>query len=299
MSPMSSSKKSKILFDTVVIVGMGQIGASIGMNLVSMGLARDVVGVGRDPKNLKLALKKKGLHRAVQAGGLDSLLRNLTGESLIILATPVAVIRGYLSKIKKINARPLVVDVGSTKSKIMAEAERCGVHFVGAHPIAGTEKGGAAGADRDLFRGKVCLLTPSRRASRADVKRVEGLWRRLGARVESMTAWDHDRLFAAVSHLPHVLAFTLTTMIEGGSLFSKSLRAHLLPGLGSLKSATRVAASPVEMWVEIFNENKNEILGALKSYQAELRKFSKLFRDETALRRYLARAQKTRQSYPL
>jgi prephenate dehydrogenase len=277
------------MFRKAIIIGVGQIGASLGMNLVARRLAKEVVGVGRDPKNLREAIRRKAVHRV----GATSYGRELSlqgGDDLIVLATPVRTIRDLLNTMPK---GPLILDVGSTKSAIVAEAGRRRLRFVGCHPIAGTEVPGARGAEKDLFRGKVCVLTPTKETSKKDLSLARRLWERLGSAVILMDPKAHDRLLARVSHLPHVLAY---------ALMAREVRAPrgLFAGLGSFRSATRVAASEPAMWRDILLENRDSVLPALEGFLRDVKALKGLIarRDAAGLGRYLARSQARRLKLP-
>jgi prephenate dehydrogenase len=276
------------MFRKVVIVGVGQIGASLGNGDHRRKLAKEVVGVGRDPKNLKVAIRKRAIHRV---GAIHELPLQDTND-LIILATPVRTIRELLKKMPK---GPLIIDVGSTKTAIVSEAKKRKLRFIGCHPIAGTETPGAAGAEKDLFRRRVCVVTPSKGTSPKDSTAVEKLWKRLGATVVRMAPEAHDRALAAFSHLPHVIAYSLIAQSPVASV-----PRSLFAGLGSFRSTTRVAASSPEMWRDIFLENRQAVLAAVDRQARECAALKKLIakRDAAGLLRYLSRAQAKRRSIP-
>lgn len=272
------------LFDKVVIIGVGLIGASLGMNLVHHRLAREVIGVGRSRRNLNEAFRRKAINRAVVSSQALPVLKRLGRNDLVVLAAPVETILDYL---KALPRRPLVIDVGSTKGSIIKIALRRKLRFIGSHPIAGTEKGGAAAGERDLFRGRVWIVTPGRNSSPKDLRKLSGLIRRVGSKPVTMDPIRHDRLFAAISHLPHAAAFTLVASIP-----------RILPtvregqfGFGSLRDMTRVAASPPEVWRDIFLQNKTFLLRAITAYQKELSRLVKLIIKGRGLLKYLQTAQ--------
>ncbi|HEX5035861.1 MAG TPA: prephenate dehydrogenase [bacterium] len=276
------------MFRKVVIVGVGQIGASLGMNLIARKMARDVVGIGRDPENLRVAMRKRAIHRV---GSIREL--PLQGpDDLIILAAPVRTIRDLLKKMPK---GPLIIDVGSTKAAIVSEAKKRSLRFIGCHPIAGTERPGAAGAEKDLFRGRVCVVTPSKGTSPKDAAAVAKLWKRLGSSVLRMAPEAHDRALAAFSHLPHVIAYSLIAQSPVASV-----PRSLFAGLGSFRSTTRVAASEPTMWRDIFLENRKAVLAAVGRQAREFAALKKLIAkgDADGLLRYLSRAQAKRRSIP-
>jgi prephenate dehydrogenase len=295
-----------VLFDKVVIVGVGLIGSSIGMNLVRKRMAGEVIGVGRDRANLNEAIRRRAIHRAVGAKDAVSLLAKLSENDLVILATPVRGIIHYLRRIAKVQKRakegpppnlpPLIIDVGSTKSSVAKAATRHRVRFVGVHPIAGTEKSGAAAGELHLFEGKKCLLTPTRFCRKGDLRKVRRLWSELGSETIEMDPERHDRLLAAVSHLPHTIAFSLVSTVT--DLVSR--QEDLKFALGGLKGTTRVAASPPEMWHDIFLENRTFLLRAMDRYLRELRKLRSyiLKKDSPKILDYLRKAQEMRLRFP-
>lgn len=275
------------LFNKVVLIGVGQIGSSIGLNLIKRRLAREVIGVGRSVKNLKEAVHLRAIHRYRIGPPSD-----LSKDDLVILATPV---RAIVQTLKTLSTKPLVIDVGSTKLSIIREASRRRLRFVGSHPIAGTERGGARAADSDLFRGKKCILTPTPFSSPGDRKKIESLWRGLGSEVVWMDAKRHDRLLAAVSHLPHAVAYSLVAAVD--RLISIPRETKF--ALGGLKDTTRIAQSPPEMWHDIFLENKENVLLCLKRFKAELARLESFIRrdDSPRLMAQLKRSQAIRNKF--
>lgn len=277
------------LFNRVIIIGVGLIGSSIGMNLVRKRLAREVVGVGRNPANLREAIRRRAIHRFVRAQQRAPLLENLSEDDLVILAVPVKEIIRHLGLLTR---KPLVMDVGSTKRSIVRAATRRKIRFVGSHPIAGTEKKGAAAGEIDLFRERICLLTPTPYCRPGDLVRLRRLWRALGAQVALMEAGRHDRLLAAVSHLPHAAAYSLVQTVSHLASVPEEVRF----ALGGLKGTTRIAASPPEMWNDIFLENRDFLLRALDRYRRDLGRLRSFIqkRNSRALYRFLREAQKVR-----
>jgi prephenate dehydrogenase len=257
------------------------------MNLVAKRLAQEVVGVGRDPKNLLEAVRRRAIDRA---GALQELCLLKDGD-LVVLATPVRTIRDLLGKMPR---GPLIVDVGSTKSAILAEASRRRLRFVGCHPIAGTEVPGAAGAQKNLFRGKVCIVTPVSGTRGEDLSRARRLWKHLGSTVILMSPKAHDRLLARFSHLPHVLAYALMATPVADK------PRGIFAGLGSFRSATRVAGSEPAMWRDILLENRDNVLPVLDGFTRNLEILKGLLtrRDAAGLHRYLLRARARRLKIP-
>ncbi|MBX3027467.1 prephenate dehydrogenase/arogenate dehydrogenase family protein [bacterium] len=247
-------------FERAAIVGVGLIGGSLALAARAAGLIGEVVGIGRGEANLAVARAR---------GICDRTLRDPAGlgpVDLVVLAVPVrstaAVARSLLPHLRP---GTLVTDVGSVKGEVVAQCEAvlpADRPFVGGHPIAGSERAGAAAADAALFRGAPCILTPSPRTDAAALARVRGLWEGVGARVQTMTPAAHDRALAWVSHLPHVVAYALV-----GALAAADGGMAAFAG-GSWRDATRVAASPAELWRDILLANAEAVLAATDAFSA-------------------------------
>lgn len=283
------------MFNRVLIIGVGLIGSSIGMNLIRKKMAREVIGVGRNRVNLKEAIRRRAIHRSVQVQEVQSLLKEFTDKDLIILAVPVREILHYITLLSRLKKAPLVIDVGSTKLSIVKAARKKSLRFIGCHPIAGTEKSGAGAGEMGLFRGRQCILTPFGN-SRDDIAKIRKFWSGLGSEVTLMDAGRHDRLLAVVSHLPHTAAYSLMRAV--GKLISK--REVFQFAFGGLRGTTRVAASSPEMWRDIFLENRGQILPALGCYIKELEALRDSIsrRDSGRIHQFLKRAREDRLKFP-
>ncbi|MDH5578889.1 MAG: prephenate dehydrogenase/arogenate dehydrogenase family protein, partial [Betaproteobacteria bacterium] len=230
-------------FPKVAVVGVGLIGGSFALALKAAKACRQVVGVGRSAANLELA-RQKGIVDAIGAGVEDA--------DLILIATPVAQYARVLSALApQIKPSALVTDAGSTKRDVVAAARAALgkkiAQFVPAHPIAGAEKSGAGAAAAELFRGKRVVLTPLPENADATVQAVEEAWRACGARVGRMSPEEHDAVFAAVSHLPHLLAYALVHEVA-----ARDNSAQLFGyAAGGFRDFTRIASSHPEMWRDI------------------------------------------------
>ncbi len=266
-----------MLFERVAIIGVGLIGGSLSLAARAAGLVGEVVGLGRGEANLATALERGVIDRATRevaaVGPVD----------LVVLAVPVRT-TAAMARALVPHMRPGTVftDVGSVKGEIVAAVE--GVlppdrPFVGGHPIAGSERAGAAAADADLFRGARCVLTPTPRTEPAALSRVAELWRGVGARVEEMSPADHDRALAWTSHLVHVLAYALARAIVDDD------PGHFRLAGPSLRDATRVVASAPELWQDIFLANRAAVTEVIGSFAAELERLRLAIEtgDETGL----------------
>ncbi|MDE2027631.1 MAG: prephenate dehydrogenase [Candidatus Omnitrophica bacterium] len=243
----------KELFRRVAIVGVGFMGASLGLAVKKKGLAREVIGVGRHEAALKQA-KDLG---AIDEWTLD-FTKGIIGADLIILATPVNTILDFIEILGKQHRRNCIItDLGSTKSTIVERAEKVLHHsvlFVGSHPLVGSEKKGPAHANAQLYEGGVCVMTPTDKTNRLAREKIRQFWVQLGSNVKLMKPQEHDEVLAYISHLPHLLAFALMKAMPDNFL-------EYAPQ--GLKDTTRVAASDPDMWRDIALTNHKPILKAL------------------------------------
>jgi len=279
-------------FASVAVIGVGLIGGSFALALKAAKLAGSVIGVGRSAANLKLALEQ-GVIDAIGAHAAEA----AKDADLVLVAAPVAQFADIFSAIAPaLKAGALVTDAGSTKRDVIAAA-RAGLgaklgQFVPAHPIAGAERNGAAAASAELFRGRRVVLAPLAENSPAAVQAVEGAWAACGARVGRMSAEEHDAVFAAVSHLPHLLAYALVHEVAG-----RGNSAQLFGyAAGGFRDFTRIASSHPEMWRDICVANRDALLAELERFQAKLEALRPLVAqgDGAALERLFAEARAAR-----
>jgi prephenate dehydrogenase len=245
-------------FNKVAIIGVGLIGGSIGLAIRKRKAARQVVGVFRRSSTLRKALR----HKAVDKATMD-IAEGVKGADLIIIGSPVHSIPALAWEAARA-AKPgaIITDVGSTKAWIVARMEKLlknsPVSFVGSHPMAGSEKTGVEFARADLLEGSPCIVTRTDRTERKALAKVAGFWKSLGAKVDVMAPAEHDRAVSLISHLPHIVAFSLA-----GSVPAKELR-HAAEGF---KDTTRVASSDPELWSDIFLTNRTEVIKAARMFK--------------------------------
>lgn len=282
---------SALHFSRVVIVGVGLIGGSLALALKRAGVAGTVVGVGRSPASLQKALD---LGVIDEAATLEDAAR---GASLIVLCAPVAQNFALLHALEShLQPGTIVTDAGSTKSDvIMAAKTALGdkvAQFVPAHPIAGRELNGVEAALADLYVGKKTVLCPLQENARADVAAVRAMWETAGAQCHVMSAVQHDAVFAAVSHLPHVLSYALVAQVANAE--DAALKLDFAGG--GFRDFTRIAASSPEMWRDICVANRDALLRELNTYQSVLAHLKARIEkgDGDALERLFTRASKTR-----
>ncbi|MDP2941505.1 MAG: prephenate dehydrogenase [Candidatus Omnitrophota bacterium] len=270
------------LFHKVAIVGTGLIGGSLALAIKERHLADFVVGVSRHKETLGKA-KARG---AIDQGSLS--LGIIKGADLVVLAVPVKKILGLAPAIAKIIAKDCVVtDTGSTKEEICCRLSKIFPHFIGSHPLAGSEKRGIVNADERVFQGTLCILTPIPKPSRRALGKLKLLWSGLGAKTVLLSPAEHDRILSFTSHLPHALAFSLISSVPGEFFKFSS---------GGLRDTTRIASSDAELWADIFLSNRKKLLKAISLFQGKLSflKSAVSSRDSAALVKFLKSAKEKR-----
>ncbi|MEO0314334.1 MAG: hypothetical protein RI928_790 [Pseudomonadota bacterium] len=282
-------------FKKIAIFGVGLIGGSFALALKKSGAVNEVLGVGRRPETLV---------RAAELGIIDShtadVAQAVSGADLILIAAPVAQTASLLHAMAPhLAADTVVTDAGSTKTDVVAAARAAlgsKIHqFVPGHPIAGREQNGPEAALSDLYAGKKIILTALPENPVSAVDRVTDAWQRCGALVHHLTAEEHDAVFAAVSHLPHVLAYALVADIA-----ARPDAARLFQYAASgFRDFTRIAGSSPEMWRDIALANRSALLGELDAYMAKLSQIRGLLEqgDGPALEKIFGSAQAARQGW--
>ena len=280
------------MFEQLGLIGCGLMGGSFALALKRAGLVKRVVGYSKSPSTTE---------RARQMGVIDveapSALLAVSGADIVLLAVPVSATEATLKAIRHlITPHTLVMDVGSTKQDVVDAARRvlrenvgC---FVPAHPIAGKEVSGVEHADANLYNGKQVILTPVERTFTIQLQKAVDVWTALGCEVVQMSPQAHDAAYAAVSHLPHLLAFALMNSIEGQAYGMDYLS---LAGPG-FRDFTRIAASDPKVWRDILLANKEELLAQSKVFQQTLISLEKLISsgDGDALETRIQQASQTR-----
>jgi prephenate dehydrogenase len=289
-------KHMAVMFKKMVVAGVGLIGGSLALDMRREKLVKEVVGYGRSEGNLKVA-KKKGI--------IDSYFlcaeQIPEGVDFLMMATPVQTIVPLTAAfLPRLPAGCIVSDVGSVKAEIVRGMDKLlpsDIDFVGAHPIAGSERWGAEAAYENLFAGRRCILTPSKRTSVVALKKMQTLWRRVGARVECLNAAVHDRILGVVSHIPHVLVYGLVNLLDRTKVDGVDVKSYCA---GGFKDFTRIASSRPELWRDICLLNGKEISRSLGQYIKSLEQM-KHWIDEgrgPMLEKEFARATEIREQIP-
>ncbi|RID99794.1 prephenate dehydrogenase [Simplicispira hankyongi] len=280
------------MFEQLGLIGCGLMGGSFALALKQAGLVNRVVGYSKSPSTTD---------RARQLGVIDveapSALLAVAGADIVLVAVPVSATEATLKAIKHlVTPQMLVMDVGSTKADVVQAARRAlrdqVGSFVPAHPITGREVSGVEHADAELYSGRQVILTPTERTLTAQLQKAEEVWTALGCRVTSMSPESHDEAFAAVSHLPHLLAFSLVNSITGQAQADTFLS---LAGPG-FRDFTRIAASDPKVWRDVLLANRDELLAQSKLFQQALSQLENAIRtdDAQALEDMLTLASETR-----
>ena len=293
MSSVSPANKS---FDTVLIIGVGLIGGSLGLALKAHDLAKTILGVGRSQSNLDDAIRLGAIDEVVE------LKAGVARADLIVVCVPVAQTQAILSQVlPNLKADAIVTDVGSTKMDVIlaakdALAEKV-CQFIPAHPIAGGAQHGASAAKADLFNGRQVVLCPLQENSVTDVQLIERMWKTIGANLFSMSAVQHDAVFASVSHLPHVLSYALMLQVANADDANTKFR-HAGAGF---RDFTRIAASSPEMWRDICMANSGAILKELDNYLLVVKHLQELIKqkDGANLEKLFSKASESRNKWEL
>ncbi len=284
------------LFEKVAILGVGLLGASLGMALKKKGLAGEVYAWSRSASTREKCSQKPWCGKV-----FEDVVSLVSDADLVVLCSTVDSIKTLSKQIAPyLKKGAIVTDVGSTKAKLCSACESyingAGAYFVGSHPMAGSEKSGLEFADEDLFLSKPCFITPcfDAEASSAAVGKIEAMWAGLGMVVYKVSAENHDAIVARISHLPHIIAAMLAVNVSKYSDV-ESLKSFVGTGF---KDTTRVASSSSDMWSAIIADNDEQILKSLKAYIEDLSAFVRNLenKDFTSIKELLERGKIFRNS---
>ncbi|MCX8099073.1 MAG: prephenate dehydrogenase/arogenate dehydrogenase family protein, partial [Casimicrobiaceae bacterium] len=260
-------RQSPFRLDRLAVVGVGLIGGSLALALREARAVGEVWGVGRSQANLEEALARGIIDRVVS-------LEEAAQAELVFIATPVAQMPAVFRALRPhLSPATILTDGGSTKRDVIAAARAelgsAFPRFVPGHPIAGTEKTGAAAAFATLYRERKVVLCPEAETDPRAMAEVAAMWRATGANVHELSAAEHDDVFAAVSHLPHLLAFALVDMLAE----APAAERYFAYAASGFRDFTRIAAGSPEMWRDITLANRDAIRAQLAAYRARLDAF--------------------------
>lgn len=275
----------------VAIVGVGLIGGSFALALKEAGVAGRILGFDLDEHNLAQALQLGIIDHACSGA------EELSDADLIFLATPVLAMAAALTAIAPhLKPGAILTDGGSVKGAVISILEPIlppNLHYVPGHPISGTERSGATAAFATLYRGKRCILTPTERTDPQALAQVTALWQAVGCEVMLMDAEKHDRILAAISHLPHMVAYALVNAVGAYDRYEENI---LLYSAGGFRDFTRIASSDPTMWRDIALTNRDALLEMIERFEADLAGLKEAIRtaDGPALHSYFLRSKLNR-----
>ncbi len=282
-------------FGRLVILGLGLIGGSLAKALKARGAVREVVGWGH---------RESSLQAGLQLGVIDSysldLAEAVRGADVIVIATPTLIAEQMLAQLAPlIEPQTLITDVASVKGNLLRAAQRVfgavPANLVLGHPIAGSERSGVSAANGDLFLHHRVILTPTVETDSAALGRIRAMWQLTGAEVLEMAVEQHDRVLAATSHLPHVLAYALVDALAGDPAQRDIFRF----AAGGFRDFTRIAASDPTMWRDIAIANRPALLAAIDQFSAHLEGLRTAIdrADGTSIMATFARAKEARDEF--
>jgi prephenate dehydrogenase len=277
-------------FNKVTILGVGLIGASFALALKQYGLCNEVTGYGRITENLRRAKEKK----IIDTFELDP-AKACRDADLVLFATPVGIFIDIAKKIcDSLKKNTIVTDVGSVKGKLVHDMEALmpqGVFFVGGHPIAGSDRSGIDTAASEIFKKAKCIMTPTGNTDKDALERVKAIWETFGSLVKFINADEHDRIYAAISHLPHLIAYEIVNTVA-------DLDSSYLDFCGKgFRDTTRIASSPPEVWRDICLLNKDNLLEYVEVFKRNLDRVSQYLRayDRESLEKDFKKARTLRE----
>ncbi len=255
------------LFNKITVIGVGLLGASLAKACKEQGLANEILGYGRNRENLEKARTLKIID--YYSTDLSEAVKN---ADLIVLCTPVSAIAPLIQNmIADIRPGTLITDVGSVKDPIVREVEKLipeGIYFIGSHPIAGGENSGLEASAANLYEGAQCIVTPTSKTDKKALEKISALWRAVGMDVTSLSPDEHDFIFGAVSHLPHIVAYALMNTL--GALRTQNDHEVITFSGAGLKDITRIASSNPVMWRDICLSNRDHSLDLIDRFLVKL-----------------------------
>lgn len=278
-------------FSKTAVLGVGLLGASFSLAAKRTGICSKVTGFGRSRENL-IRAKSMGIIDVIAPDPASA----CSDADLVLLAAPAG---AFVNLVKQASPAfkkgAIVTDVGSVKGGLVSELERlmpAGVHFIGSHPIAGSDRSGIDSAHADLFRNALCIVTPTDQSDPAALKSVTDLWSSLGSKVMAMPPAQHDRIYAAVSHLPHLIAYAMVNTVTD---IDSSYLSYCGQGF---RDMTRIAASSPDIWTDIALLNRQNLIDLIDLFRENLNRIEMQLKTVAAdaLRQEFIRAKTAREN---
>lgn len=280
------------LINRLAVIGVGLIGGSFARALREAGVVAEIVGIDQDPVNLERARELGVIDR-----GIVDPAAGVHGVDFVFIAVPVCAIAEVVARIaSRLEPGAVVTDGGSVKGGVVAACEALmppGASFIGGHPIAGTEHSGVAASFATLYRGKRCIVTPTPRSDRTALAKVVAAWEAAGSEVVTMEVEKHDRVVAAISHLPHMVAYALVNAVEGYRHGGEGLLRY---SAGGFRDFTRIASSDPTMWRDIALTNKEAVLEMMDHFAGYFGRLRELVAagDGNGLERFFRESKESR-----
>jgi len=256
----------EVLIPKMTVIGTGLIGGSLSLALKAAGEVGEVTGVGRGLANLETALELGVIDRFSQDAEAA-----VADADLVFLSTPVLALPAMAARVlPHMKPGAILTDGGSVKEQIVAEIEPLlpeGIHFVPGHPIAGTERSGSSAAFASLYQDRRCILTPTEKTDAAALELVTRMWQAAGSEVVIMDVVKHDRILAAISHLPHMVAYALVNAVASDHRYGEDILKY---SAGGFRDFTRIASSDPAMWRDIALSNREALLEMISSFETML-----------------------------
>ncbi len=282
------------MIDKLAIIGVGLIGSSLSLALKQTGTVGEVIGYGRSQKNLK-----KGVELGVIDGFESTIEASVKDADIIVVAVPLGAMQQVFTELKPAVSKTVVItDVGSTKGSVVvaarAELGEVFPRFVPGHPIAGTEKSGVEAGFADLYQNRRVILTPLEQTDQDATSTIDAMWRDCGAIIEYLSVEHHDKVLAATSHLPHMLAYALVHYLSNLNDHEEIFRY----AAGGFRDFTRIASSDPVMWRDVCISNGDVLVGLIEQYQQELDRVAAAISagDADELLKFFGRAKSERDS---
>jgi cyclohexadieny/prephenate dehydrogenase len=266
------------MFKKITIIGCGLIGSSLLRDIKHKKLADAVTVCDQSQETINF-LKKSDL--CDEAG--SDIKKMIKDASLVIISVPLSAFKEVLLQIKDlVNSETIITDTGSVKKelkKIIYNLNSSNINWISSHPIAGTEKSGVQNGKIDLFKNRWCLISPDEKSKNEDIKLLSDFWTKLGSKVKTVSAEDHDKILSLTSHLPHAIAYSIVSATTNNPEMSKEVIQY---SAGGLRDFTRIAASDPLMWKDIFLDNSENLLKDLEQFSKELEHLKLLIKEKQA-----------------
>ncbi|AMV72506.1 prephenate dehydrogenase [Desulfuromonas sp. DDH964] len=279
---MAGSSQDKLFIPRLAVIGVGLIGGSLALALKQAGAVGEVVGIGRGLANLETALRLGVIDRIE-----SDTVAGVADADLVFLATPVLSLAAVAARVlPAMKPGAILTDGGSVKGAVIeaiAPLVPAGIHFVPGHPIAGTEKSGAEAAFPTLYQGRRCILTPTAATDPDALDLVRRVWEVAGSEVVVMGVEKHDRVLAAISHLPHMVAYALVNAVGAYDRYQENILEY---SAGGFRDFTRIASSDPTMWRDIAVTNREALLEMIEQFETHLAELKEDIRRSDAERLY-------------